>query len=184
MSSRAVVAFACGVSMATSSLWLVPSAGAQAFPPPPTFSLLVTQVVAAPAAVLGTDERQHLVYEVSLLNVSDNARRMDQVEVLDDGGRVLASYTGPDAVKPIMSDAVDRLSPVDVLPSSGGGVVWLDVSFARDAAIPDALVHRFTTTPLTDDGAAAGPASPMLGARTDVNPRAPVVIGPPLRGAG
>jgi hypothetical protein len=62
--------------------------------------------------------------------------------------------------------------------------VWLDVSFAHDAALPDALVHRFTTTPLTDDGAAAGPESPMIGARTAVNPRVPVVIGPPLRGSG
>jgi Peptidase family M23 len=156
----------------------------QAFPPPPSFAPLVTQVVAAPSAVLGTDERQHLVYEVSLLNTSAHARRMDAVEVLDDGGRVLASYTGPDAVKPIMSNAVAHLAPVDVLPSSGGGVLWLDVSFARDAAIPDALVHRFTTTPLTDGGAAAGPESPMIGARTAVNPRAPAVLGPPLRGAG
>ena len=184
MSHRAVVAFACGLSIAASSLLPVASEGSQAFPPPPSSSPLVTQVLAAPLAVLGTDKQQHLVYEVSLLNTSDNARRMDQVEVLDDSGRVLAAYTGPDAVKPIMSNVVDRHSPIDVLPSSGSGVLWLDVSFERNADIPDALVHRFTTTPLTDDGAAAGPQSPMIGARTDVNPGAPVVIGPPLRGAG
>jgi len=183
MSHRAVVAFACGLLIAASSLLPVSAEDLQAFPPP-SQSPLVTQVLAAPAAVLGTDKRQHLVYEVSLLNVSANARRMDQVEVLDSGGAVLASYTGPDAVKPIMSNAVDRFSPIDVLPSSGGGVLWLDVSFERGADIPNALVHRFTTTPLTDDGAAAGPESMMIGARTDVNPRAPVVIGPPLRGSG
>jgi len=109
---------------------------------------------------------------------------MDQVEVLDDGGAVLASYNGPDAVKPIMSNAVQSLSPVNVLPSSGGGVLWLDVSFAYNADIPAALVHRFTTTPVTDDGSAAGPESTMISARTDVNPRVPVVIGLPLRGSG
>jgi hypothetical protein len=97
---------------------------------------------------------------------------------------VLASYTGPDAVKPIMSNPVQGFSLIDVLPSSGGGVLWLHVSFERDADIPAALVHRFTTTPVTDDGAAAGPESTMIGARTDVNPRTPVVIGPPFRGAG
>jgi hypothetical protein len=97
--------------------------GSQAFPPPPSLSLLVTQVLAAPSAVFGTDKRQHLVYEISLLNASANARRMDQVKVLDDGGAVLASYTGPDAVKPIMSNAVHVLSPIDILPSSGGGVL-------------------------------------------------------------
>src|SRR4029434_3405094 len=122
MSHRAVVAFACGLSMAVSSLLPVSSAGSQAFPPPPSLSPLVTQVLAAPAAVLGTDQRQHLVYEISLLNVSADARRMDQVEVLDDSGAVLASYTGPDAVKPIMSNAVERLSPVNVLPAGGCGV--------------------------------------------------------------
>ena len=184
MSHCAVVAFACGLSIAASSLLPVSSEGSQAFPPPPSLSPLVTQVLAAPAAVLGTDQRQHLVYEISLLNVSADARRMDQVEVLDDSGAVLASYTGPDAVKPIMSNAVERLSPVNVLPAGGGGVLWLDVSFERNAAIPDALGHRFTTTPVTDDGAAAGPESTMIGARTDVNPRASVVIDPPLRGAG
>jgi len=184
MSHRAVVAFACGLSIAASSLFPVASEGSQAFPPPPSLSPLVTQVLAAPAAVLGTDQRQHLVYEISLLNVSATARRMDQVEVLDDGGAVLASYNGPDAVKPIMSNAVQSLSPVNVLPSSGGGVLWLDVSFAYNADIPAALVHRFTTTPVTDDGSAAGPESTMISARTDVNPRVPVVIGLPLRGSG
>jgi hypothetical protein len=172
------------LSIAASSLFPVASEGSQAFPPPPSLSPLVTQVLAAPAAVLGTDQRQHLVYEISLLNVSATARRMDQVEVLDDGGAVLASYNGPDAVKPIMSNAVQSLSPVNVLPSSGGGVLWLDVSFAYNADIPAALVHRFTTTPVTDDGSAAGPESTMISARTDVNPRVPVVIGLPLRGSG
>lgn len=161
-----------------------PRQGSQAFPPPPSLGPLVTQVLAAPSAVLGTDERRHLVYEISLLNVSANARRMDQVEVLLDDGTVLASYAGPDAVKPIMSNAARVLSPVDVLPPVGGGVLWLDVSFERNADIPDALVHRLTTTPLTDDGSAAGPGSTVIGARTGVNPRAPVVIDPPLRGSG
>ena len=57
MSHRSVVAFAFGLSMAASSLLPVLSEGAEAFTPPPSFSPLVPQVVVAPSAVLGTDNR-------------------------------------------------------------------------------------------------------------------------------
>jgi hypothetical protein len=109
---------------------------------------------------------------------------MDRVEVLTGGGGALvASYAGPDAVKAIMSDDVDIFGPIDVLPPSGGGVLWLDVSFENGARIPGRLVHRFTTAPLAADGAATAAATAMLGARTAVSSRAPVVVAPPLRGA-
>lgn len=75
MSRRAVALFAFGVSIAASSLLPVSSGppepaqpvpapaaavsaeDSQAFPPPPSLSPLVTQVLAAPSAVLGTDKR-------------------------------------------------------------------------------------------------------------------------------
>jgi hypothetical protein len=53
MSHRVVVAFACGVSLAASSLLPVASAGSQAFPPPPALSPLSTLVHAAPSPAVG-----------------------------------------------------------------------------------------------------------------------------------
>jgi hypothetical protein len=155
---------------------------AERFPPPPALSPLATSVIAPPARVRGTDKRWHLVYEISLLNISASARRVDRVEVLTGKGDTVMDFAGSDAVRTIMSDAVDGIAPIDALPSSGGGVLWLDVSFENGARIPARLVHRFTTTALASD-ATSGAVTTMLGAPTPVRPGSPTVIAPPLRGA-
>ena len=171
---------AFGVSLAAARF-----AAAERFPPPPAVSSFAAAVIAQPAMVRGTDERRHLVYEIALLNTSASAQRIDLVEVLAGGrGALVASYAGPDAVKAIMTDDVNVFSPIDVLPPSGGGMLWLDVPFGRGARIPSRLVHRLTTAPLADDGVTTGEAITMLGAQTAVRPGSPREIGPPLRGAG
>jgi hypothetical protein len=186
MRNRTTTRLALGCSFVAFAL--VPLAAgrlsaAQRLPPPPAVSPLAASVIAPLSRVRGTDKRRHLVYEIALLNTSATVQRMDRVEVLTGGGRVVASYTGPDAVKAIMSDDVNTLGSIDVLPPSGGGVLWLDVTFENGARIPGRLVHRFTTAPLAVDGAATAAATAMLGARTVVSSRAPVVVAPPLRGA-
>ena len=80
-------------------------------------------MIAPPEAVRGSDERWHLVYEISLLNTSEAGQRIDRVEVVDGHGAGRASYDGPDGIKPIMSDASHVFDPIDALPSSGGGTL-------------------------------------------------------------
>lgn len=106
-------------------------AGADSFPPPPAVTPLAASVIATPTWVPGSDERQHVVYEVALLNTSTSARRIDRVEVLTGKGRLVLAQIGPDAVRAIMTNAVDVFGPIDVLPPSAGGLLWLDVSFER-----------------------------------------------------
>jgi Peptidase family M23 len=122
------------------------------------------------------------VYEISLLNVASSAERIDRVEVLDATDRsVVASCDGERAVRGIMSSAVAALqqTPIDVLPSGGAGVLWLDVSFREGAHIPRQLVHRIVFT----ERSRPDRRDTVNGARTDVSSRAPVVLGPPLLGA-
>jgi hypothetical protein len=64
-----------------------------------------------------------------------------QVEVLDESGTQLPSYSGPDAVIPIISNAAFGFSHIDTLAVSESGLLWLDVSFGRDADFPTILVH-------------------------------------------
>ncbi len=151
--------------------------------PSPAFVGLAANVIAAPTPVLGTDKRRHLVYEISLLNVTGAAERIGRVEVLDAADRsVIASYSGDRAVRAIMSSAVTTLqqTPTDELPSGGGGVLWLDVSFPQGAHFPRRLVHRIVFTELSRPER----ENTVSGARTGVSSRAPVVLGPPLLGAG
>jgi Peptidase family M23 len=158
----------------------VQSSGTGPGEPLPTLVGLSANVIAAPTPVLGTDKRRHLVYEISLLNVAASGERIDRVQVLDAADRsVIASYDGAGAVRKIMSNAAQLHQPTDELPSSGGGVLWLDVSFPRGARIPRRLVHRIEFTELSRP---AGRET-VNGARTMVSSRGPVVLGPPLLGA-
>ncbi|MBV9005706.1 MAG: hypothetical protein JO181_13690 [Solirubrobacterales bacterium] len=45
--------------------------------PSPAFMGLAASVIAEPTPVLGTGKRRHLVYEISLLNVTGAAERVD-----------------------------------------------------------------------------------------------------------
>ena len=148
-------------------------------------SALVTEVIAPPSGVLGTDKQQHLVYEISLQSVLPDAIRVNKVEVLGArSGKVIAVHAGADEVRAIMSNSAAVLDPTNVLPGSGSGMLWLDVTFPRGAELPSRLVHRITFTQLTDDQSAAAPRSDMVGAETRVNPRRAVALRPPLQGNG
>jgi hypothetical protein len=119
MSHRSVVAFAFGLSIAASSLLPVLSEGAETFLPPP-FSPPLTQVVAAPSGVLGTDNRQpqhqeqttalivsaigeplyaqgsdgytHIEYDLIFTNVTDHPVTLTSVQVFNDRGRQCSSW--------------------------------------------------------------------------------------------
>lgn len=150
--------------------------------PLPALVGLAANVMAAPTPVLGTDKRRHLVYEISLLNVASSGERIDRVEVLDAADRsVLASYDGAGAVRAIMTSAVtaSQQTPTDELPSGGGGVLWLDVSFAPGARVPRRLVHRIVFTELSRPER----QDTVNGPRTSVDSRGAQVLGPPLVGA-
>jgi hypothetical protein len=143
---------------------------------------LAATVQDAPRAVRASDRRFHLVYEISLLNTSTSAVRLDRV-VVRGGGKVRATYEGPGAIGPIMSDVSHPFDPIDSLEPSAGGTLWMDVAFNRRSQIPARLKHRLVTTPLTS-GEPSGPSTATVGARTRVIRSKPVVITPPLSGPG
>jgi Peptidase family M23 len=158
------------------------AAGSSAAREAPAGSPLAAQVLAAPEPVLATDNRQHLVYEISLINVTPLPVRVDKVSVINAANRsVVASYSGPTAIRAIMTTVAAPHDPVDELPPSGAGMLWLDVSLSRGARIPARLTHRIESTIMTP----AGPVQAATnGAATRVVRRRPVVLTPPLSGPG
>jgi Peptidase family M23 len=182
MYAASAVALVVGLGTVPVALASSGSPALQPNPEPlPLFSALATNVMTAPTPVLGTDKRRHLVYEIALLNVTPVPERVDGVDVIDAAtGSTVKSYSGPASVQGIMTNAVATHSPTDTLPTSGSGVLWLDVSFAAGQRVPTRLVHRIASTILTE------PARhfQLNGARTDVGRKGPVVLGAPLIGAG
>jgi hypothetical protein len=148
----------------------------------PAGSPLAARVLATPVPVLGTDNRRHLVYEVMLTNVTPFPVRVDKVDVLNAASHaVVASYAGPAEIRAIMTTVAAPHDPVDELPGSVAGMLWLDVSLGRSAQIPARLAHTIATTVMTP----GGPVQvTMHGAATRVGRRQPVVLTPPLSGRG
>ena len=154
---------------------------------------VLTQITVTPIAppnpVLGADDRVHLAYELFVTNPSKNFITLDTVTAVDGEGRSLWALEG---------DALGALMQVyagsgRTLAPGGTAIVFMDVTFARDAALPKAVAARISATrqaagpdgkptPLPKD--APLPANfTFTGGVTGIGKPA-VGIAPPLRGTG
>jgi hypothetical protein len=147
------------------------------------FTLVVGSVLAAPDVVLGADARQHLAYELQLLNVAPFPVTVKRLDTLDPvSGRVLASVRDAS-----LAALVRRPEGGEFAGTLGGGlsgIVVLDVSLAKNAPLPRNLVHRITIAfdPNSVPPGFPAPVPYSIG-RTAVGRHPPITIGPPLRGA-
>ena len=164
--------------------WGLPVVHAQTRTSPPAgwqFTPLIEAVQSPPRWFSGSDGKIHLVYELLLTNALTVPAAVSTVEVRDaTSGATLVRLTGPSLLA-AMSLPTSPETPAVVLPPATVGVVWLDVPLAGRADIPAFVSHQ-----LTIDSVAGVPASflSFTGARVAVDRRPPVVLGPPLTGAG
>jgi hypothetical protein len=144
------------------------------------YTPVIQSVPSPPHWFKGTDDRFHLVYELLLTNTIIVPVTVASVEVLDaDRGSSVAMLSG-DALKDAMSLLTSTDMATRVLPPSTVGVIWFDLSFADQAAIPPAVEHRLTVE--LPPELPAPSSITATGARADVDLRPPVVLGPPLLG--
>jgi len=131
----------------------------------------------APAAVVGSDGRVHLAYELHVTNIYGDTGPLKPQELdvyADDDRMPLARFHADDLA------AMTRPAPAGHAPVSieaGKRVVvyvWLTLSAGKP--VPRTLRHRMSF-------AAAKQRTELLdGVRVPVSGEAPVLIGPPLRG--
>lgn len=161
-----------------------PAVHAQTPPPPPAgwqFGPLIETVQSPPRWFTGSDGKVHLVYELLLTNAMTVPSTVSMVEVLDaNSGATLIRLSGPSLLA-AMSLPTSPDTPAVALPPATVGAVWFDIPLATMADVPAFLAHRLTIAP-----AAGVPASLLsfTGARVVVDRRPPVILGPPLAGAG
>ena len=95
---------------------------------------LVATPLASPNPVLGSDDRTHLAYEIVLMNMAPSAVTVEKVETLDaESGAVLGTLDG-DALKQMLR--LNGGGNASEVPGGGGGFLFMDVTLAKDAAIP------------------------------------------------
>ena len=147
-----------------------------------SFTFVVATVMYRPNVVLGADRRQHIAYELQLLNTGFIPAAVLRIDTLDAAtGTVVASRQGA-----ALTALIKRPEGGDYDGTLGPGlsaIAVLEVSLPENARVPRALLHRITID--YDDtqlppGLAA--AKTYTTGATAVLPNRPVVIGPPLRG--
>jgi len=145
------------------------------------FTPVTARVVAPPQPVTAGDGRQHLAYELLLINRSFNPPAgvaVQRVEALA-GGKVVASLSGPRLAAVMLP--FGGTAPGARLAKGEAAYVMMDVSLPRGAQPPTRLVHRLVIAP---EPANAVVATDYRAASTRVVQREAVVVAPPLRGDG
>jgi len=129
-----------------------------------------------PSAVLGADGRNHLAYEITIVNQTPNAVTIQSVQARAGGSSIGARLEGESLA------ALLRINSGDgpAIPSGGSALLFMDVQYARTAPRPRQLTHAFTMSlsqpPDPDQGFS------FVGVPTRVEKVRPIEVAAPLRG--
>jgi murein DD-endopeptidase MepM/ murein hydrolase activator NlpD len=134
-------------------------------------------------AVRGTDNAYHIVYELQLTNTRALPATIRGIDVLDASNKIMATFSDADVVKRMRT-----LVPAPAADASIGPdqvrLFYLELTFKDAADVPRTLEHRLHL--LAAAGPGPGEAKPLdyVVAHLKVAKDKPIVIGPPLAGAG
>jgi hypothetical protein len=148
--------------------------------------VLVSTFTPTTGAFLGTDLKQHVVYELQLTNANPTPATLQKIEVLDasDPSHVLASYEGTGLLARLRTFGKTPVTSPEI--TFGNGLVFLlHLEFDQGATVPGHLIHRISV--LGGAVPAPTPQTPVqlhyTVAPVTVLAKVPV-IGPPLHGNG
>jgi hypothetical protein len=162
---------------------ILASTGALAADPPaPELTPLVGEVLWAPRTAFGSDGDRHLVYEVRLGNPTPGTLSLSKVDVLDAAtGRSLLSMDDV-AVGGRFSIGGRRGAEAKALSVGQFGVLFVHVPLKVSTAVPKAIVHRVAGVLSLQDKPEV--RFELTTAPSRVIDENPVLLGPPLAGAG
>jgi hypothetical protein len=161
---------------------LIAFAAATSFAQDQFTPVVVSVLTPAATPVLGTDDKQHIVYELVITNTNATPATLTKVSVLDGShpDKVLASFAGT-ALLSRLRMAIGGTPKTADIDQGSTRLFLIDVSLPADAVMPSRLLHRLDL--LGGPGPAPAPAVSMnyIAAPVEIS-RALPVIGPPLRG--
>ncbi len=163
-------------------LLLIALAAATSFAKDQFTPVIVSALTSTATPVLGTDDQQHIVYELVITNTNATSATLNKVSVLDGAapGSVLASFEGKDLLSRLRM-TIGGAAKSGVIEQGATRLFLIDVALPANAVIPSRLVHRLDL--MGGPGPAPAPAVSMnyVAAPIEIS-RASRVIGPPLRG--
>ena len=134
---RCLLVFALG--------WVSHRSPAPPWPPPIEAEDVVTPLVATPLTspnpVLGADDKVHLAYEIVLVNMAPGDIGLKKIETLDAAsGAVIGTIEGDGLAQMLKFNGGSKGT---TLSGGGSGILFMDVTLAKDATVPKAIRHRF-----------------------------------------
>ena len=164
-------------ALLAASAFAAPLSG-QSLKPNEIMGSIAARPLADAHPVLGADNRVHLAYELVVTNPSDLFVSLDKVEAVSPSGETLGTVSG-DA----LAQMTTRYSgSKNLLEPGQTAIVFMDVSFAPNDALPQSLLARISVSrQINKDGKPAaypsGRPIPAIATFTG----APVMVGPPAR---
>jgi Peptidase family M23 len=146
-------------------------------PASPQLTPLVADVLAPPHAVLGSDRRTHLVYEIRIANVTKSRIALKRIAVLDLQAGMTIATLDTQAIAGRFSLGGSRGNESNELAPFQFGVVFMHVALERSVPVPTALAHivEASSEQLKSD------LSLQLAQVSVITTDVPT-LGPPLRG--
>ena len=164
------------IALATPLLISACAAGAA---PRPLQAIPVDLTVPFSPAPVKAHGQLHLDYELHLTNMGLSPLTLKRIDVLD-GDKVIAAYDG-DALNGILSrPGTQNLADRRVIAAGLGAIAFMDIGV--ESTPKSTITHRLVFAPVTPVN--AGEQTEVTGGAVHLDTRAPVVLGPPLRGAG
>jgi peptidase M23-like protein len=164
---------------------LVSALSMRAIPAADQFTpVLVSTLNANSPAFLGTDGKQHVVYELQLVNANPTPATLRKIEVVEvsDPAQVVAAYQGGELVSHLRTMGKTPVTSAEI-EFGGARIFLLHLVFDQKARIPQRLAHRIT---LLGGGAPAPTPQTPVSLHYTVAPMTVLmkvpVIGPPLGG--
>jgi hypothetical protein len=153
---------------------------------------VLTPVIAAPLvpstqAVLGTDGKQHVVYELVITNAGTATATLETIEVVgaEDPAKVLAKFEGDSLLTRLRDAGRGPAITAPQIAFSGTRLFLVDFTLDKGSRVPATLLHRFH---LVANGPPGSPPDQAVAQTYTIAPIAVgtdvTVLGPPLAGRG
>src|SRR5215467_5352644 len=135
--------------------------------------------------ILGTDGVYHVVYELQITNTKLLPATMQKIEVLagSAGSQVINSFSDADLVKRLRTLAPQPATDATIEPN-GGRLFYIELTFKDAANIPQLLKHHLYLVGAPNPGPAKPAPLNYVVAPLKIADAKPLIIGPPLAGAG
>lgn len=162
------------------------SASARAGASGDVFTPVIASTLSSEAhPILGTDGAYHVVYELQLTNTKSVQATLQKIEVLagPSGSQVITSFSDADLVKRLRTLAPQPATDATIEPN-GDRLLYVELTFKNAAELPKLLEHHLYLIGAPNPGPAKPAPLNYVVAPIKIADAKPLIIGPPLAGAG